>query len=78
MNEIRELLQAQDYEQAALLANKLNKEELADVLTEIEKADVPAFCRALDSDLLARILVDKMFSILVIAFIHCSKNDTVA
>ncbi len=53
MNEIIKALQEQDYDTAASLAIKLTKEELADVLTEMEKADIPAFCRALDSDLLA-------------------------
>ncbi len=55
--ELREFLQVQDYESAAELAYKLTSEELADVLTEMEKADIPAFCRALDSDLLADALV---------------------
>ncbi|MBQ7923789.1 MAG: magnesium transporter [Clostridia bacterium] len=55
--ELIDFLQAQDYENAAELANKLTSEELADVLTEMEKADIPAFCRALDSDLLADALV---------------------
>lgn len=51
--EIFALLQAQDYETAALAANKLEKDALAALLCEVEKADIPAFCRAIDSDLLA-------------------------
>ncbi len=55
--EIFSLLQAQDYEQASNLAGKLSVAELAELLNKIEKADIPAFCRALDSDLLADALV---------------------
>lgn len=55
--ELLELLQAQDYENAAAYANKLDSETLAEILKETEKADIPAFCRALDSDLLADALV---------------------
>ena len=55
--EIYEYLQAQDYENAALAANKLSSEQLASILSHTEKADIPAFCRALDSDLLASALV---------------------
>ena len=55
--EIYEYLQAQDYENAALAANKLSSEQLASILSHTEKADIPAFCRALDSDLLASTLV---------------------
>ncbi len=51
--EIFSLLQAQDYEQASNLAGKLPVDELAELLKQLEKADIPAFCRALDSDLLA-------------------------
>ncbi len=56
-DELITFLQAQDYENAAELANKLSSEELAALLTNMEKADIPAFCRALDSDLLADALV---------------------
>ena len=56
-NELKESLQEKDYEKSALLAEKLTKEELADVLTEMDKADIPAFCRALEGDLLADALV---------------------
>lgn len=55
--EIYEYLQVQDYENAALAANKLSSEQLASILSHTEKADIPAFCRALDSDLLASALV---------------------
>ncbi len=55
--ELKKLLQEQDYEGAAEFVNKLSSEELAALLTEMDKADIPAFCRALDSDLLADALV---------------------
>ena len=55
--EIFALLRAQDYEGAGDLAGKLSAEELALVLGEVERTDIPAFCRALDSDLLADALV---------------------
>lgn len=55
--ELLEFLQAQDYENAALIAEKYTSEELATLLTEMDKADIPAFCRALNSDLLADALV---------------------
>ena len=59
--EILTLLQTQDYETAASLANKLSCEELAQLITQLPSADIPAFCRALDSDLLAEtlLLLDK-------------------
>jgi len=55
--ELLELLQAQDYEQAATFVEKYTSKELAELLTDIDKADIPAFCRALNSDLLADALV---------------------
>ena len=55
--ELLELLQTQDYEKAAEIANKYTSEELAAVLKELDKADIPAFCRVLDSDLLADALL---------------------
>ncbi|MBQ3220941.1 MAG: magnesium transporter [Clostridia bacterium] len=55
--EIFALLRAQDYEGAGDLAGKLSAEELALILGEVERTDIPAFCRALDSDLLADALV---------------------
>ena len=51
--EILELLQTQDYENAALAANRLDAETLASLLDKVKKSDLTAFCRALDSDLLA-------------------------
>ena len=56
-NEIKKLLQEQDYEQCAVLSAKLPIEDLAKLLSELQKSDIPAFCRALDSDLLADTLV---------------------
>ena len=55
--EILKLLQAQDYINAAALANKMTSEELAALLRDLEKADIPAFCRVLDSEKLAEALV---------------------
>ncbi len=59
--EIFSLLQSQDYENAASLANKLSCEELAELIKQLPSADIPVFCRALDSDLLAEtlLLLDK-------------------
>ena len=56
-NEIIALLKAQDYERAAALSEKLSTTELAELLEALESADIPAFCRALDSDLLAETLL---------------------
>lgn len=55
--EIFEFLLSQDYENAAALAGKLSCEELAAILKLVDRADIPAFCRALNSDLLADALV---------------------
>ncbi len=55
--ELLNFLQVQDYEKAADFANELSKEELAAVLSEMNRADIPAFCRAIDSDLLADALL---------------------
>ena len=55
--EILDFLLSQDYENAAALAGKLSCEELADILKSVDRADIPAFCRALDSNLLADALV---------------------
>ena len=59
--ELLELLQTQDFEGAASLANKYESETLAQVLQETEQEYLPAFCRALDSEVLADalLLVDK-------------------
>ena len=60
-NVILDYVKQQDYQSAATLAGKIEKEELALVIERLEAADIPAFCRALDSDLLADtlILLDK-------------------
>ena len=60
-NVILDYVKQQDYQSAATLAGKIEKEELALVIEQLEAADIPAFCRALDSDLLADtlILLDK-------------------
>ena len=57
VEEIFKHLQAQDYEKAGELAGKLDSEELALLLAKVEKTDIPAFCRAIDSDLLADTLI---------------------
>ena len=51
--ELLELLTAKDYLAAATLANKYTPEQIASALNETDKADISAFCRELDSDLLA-------------------------
>ena len=60
-NVILDYVKQQDYQSAATLAGKIEKEELALVIEQLDAADIPAFCRALDSDLLADtlILLDK-------------------
>lgn len=60
-NVILDYVKQQDYQSAATLAGKIEKEELALVIEQLEAVDIPAFCRALDSDLLADtlILLDK-------------------
>ena len=55
--EILDLIKAQDYESAVKLANGLSPEDLSTLLRELEDADIPAFCRELDSDLLANTLL---------------------
>ena len=54
---ILEFIKAQDYESAVKLAGELPKEELATLLSSLDEADIPAFCRALDSELLADTLL---------------------
>ena len=56
-NEIFALLKAQDYERAATLSEKLSTAELSQLLEQVDLADIPAFCRALNSDLLAETLL---------------------
>lgn len=55
--EILRLLAAQDYENAAALANKCEKEQLAPLLHTLKDEDLLPFCRALDSDLAAELLL---------------------
>ncbi len=50
--ELQELFAAQEYEKAATVANKYDKEKLAALLPTLGEALLP-FCRAVDSDLLA-------------------------
>ena len=57
IQEIFQALQEQDYTTAGNLAGKLDSEELAELLTQVDTADIPAFCRAIDSDFLAEVLV---------------------
>ncbi len=57
VQEILKALQEQDYQIAGSLAGKLTSEELAQLLSQVETADIPAFCRAIDSDFLAETLV---------------------
>lgn len=56
MQQIFECLRLQDYVSAAALCEKLSSEELAALLTQANAADIPALCRALDSDTLAETL----------------------
>ena len=55
--ELFEFLTAQDYVSAVELVNKYTPEQLSDVLQELEKADIPALCREINSDLLANALL---------------------
>lgn len=55
--ELFEFLTAQDYVSAVELVNKYTPEQLSDVLQELEKADIPALCREINSDLLADALL---------------------
>ena len=57
IQEIFKSLQEQDYKIAGALAGKLSSEELAELLSQVETADIPAFCREIDSDFLAEALV---------------------
>lgn len=52
-----ELLSAQDFVGAVSIANKYAPDVLAGVLKELDEADIPAFVRELNSDLLADALV---------------------
>ena len=55
--ELFELLAAQDYENAAQIANKYDSEQLAQTLRETDETHIAAFCREIDSDLLAESLL---------------------
>ncbi|MBO5481322.1 MAG: magnesium transporter [Clostridia bacterium] len=56
MQQIFEYLRLQDYVSAATLCEKLSSEELAALFTQANATDIPALCRALDSDTLAETL----------------------
>ncbi len=55
--EILRLLAAQDYENAADIANKCEKEALVPLLQGLADETLIPFCRALDSDLMAELLL---------------------
>ena len=58
--EIRELLLAEKFEEAADLVTKETPETLAEILNGLsvwDEALLTAFCRALESDLLAEVLI---------------------
>ncbi len=55
--ELFEFLTAQDYESAATLANKYEPSALADALANINDEHLISFCRLLDSELLAEVLL---------------------
>lgn len=56
MQNVLELLRLQDYEKACELCEKLEKEELATILSQCSKENLVPFCRGLDSDALAEAL----------------------
>ncbi len=55
--ELLELFAAKDYDTAATIANKYEKEELAELLQSLEEEHLLPFCRALDSELMAETLL---------------------
>ena len=55
--ELFEFLEAQDYESAAKLVDKLSPEELAQILPNVNTEQLTPFTRALDSELLADTLL---------------------
>ena len=55
--ELFDFLTAQDYESAATLANKYEPSALADALANINDEHLIPFCRLLDSELLAEVLL---------------------
>lgn len=73
-DQILQLLQAQEYSEAAALADKLPSETLVQCLQSVEKTHLPMFCRALDSEKLADalLLADKTLQEEVI---NCLRDD---
>ena len=55
--ELFELLTAKNYEEAANLANKYEPPTLADILANVNDEHLIPFCRTLDSELLAEVLL---------------------
>ena len=55
--ELFELLTAKNYEEAASLANKYEPPTLADTLANVNDEHLIPFCRMLDSELLAEVLL---------------------
>ena len=55
--ELFEFLTARDYESASALANKYEPSVLADTLSNVNDEHLIPFCRLLDSELLAEVLV---------------------
>ena len=55
--ELFEFLTAGDYESASVLANKYEPSVLADTLSNVNDEHLIPFCRLLDSELLAEVLV---------------------
>ena len=58
--ELQALLTAQNYEEAADFVAKMSPEEIAEILNELTSTDEPmllAFCRAMESELLADVLI---------------------
>lgn len=56
-NELKDFLTAKDYEKAAASVRKEEPEEVARALTQMAEGDIIPFCRELESDQLAEILV---------------------
>lgn len=55
--ELLSLLESQDFETAATLANKFEPTPLAEILQDIPTSALAPFCRALNSELLAEVLL---------------------
>ena len=77
--EILTLLESSDFEGAATLANKLSAEDLAAVLKEVHDDRLAPFCRALESDLLAEVLIllDKFLQEKIINGLHDDELEAV-